>query len=303
MSKFTTFLRGLLAGFLMCFNTALICLPLFLVALLKLLIPLSGWRTLCNHLLDGLSACWISVNRLWVRAPERVIGDDLPLAEVRWCLVTCNHQSWADIFLAQRLLNRRLPQMKFFLKQELIWVPVVGLCWWALDYPFMKRYSREQLKKNPKKLGKDLETARNACRKFSDRPVAIFNFMEGTRFTTEKHRRQRSPFQHLLKPKVGGTGLALDVMGAQLDTLVDLTIHYRGEVPGFWDFLCGRYGEVTIQIALKEIPEELRGRDYNSDSDFRHRLQRWIQQLWEDKDRVLGELDTTAARSQAQPAD
>jgi len=296
MPKLPAPLRGLLAGLLMCLNTALICLPLFLVALLKLLVPLRGWRTLCNHLLDGLSACWISVNRLWVRAPDRVIGSDLQQTGRHWYLVTCNHQSWADIFLAQRLLNRRLPQMKFFLKQELIWVPVVGLCWWALDYPFMKRYSREQLKRNPQKLGKDLATARNACRKFSDRPVAIFNFMEGTRLTPDKHRRQRSPFRHLLKPKVGGTGLVLDVMGEQLDTLVDLTIHYRGKVPGLWEFLCGRYGEVTVQIALQPIPEELRGRDYNSDSEFRNQLQRWIQRLWEEKDQVLAELDaaTTA---------
>jgi len=289
-------LRGLLAGLLMCLNTALICLPLFLVALLKLLVPLRRWRTGCNHLLDGISACWISINRLWVRAPERVIGDELPPAGNRWYLVTCNHQSWADIFLAQRLLNRRLPQMKFFLKQELIWVPVIGLCWWALDYPFMKRYSREQLKKNPKKLGKDLETARKACRKFSDRPVAIFNFMEGTRFSAEKHRRQRSPFRHLLKPKVGGTGLVLDAMGEQLDTLVDLTIHYQGEAPGFWDFLCGRYGEVSVLINIKPIPGELRGRDYGSDSAFRGQLQSWIQDLWEEKDRALAALSDAPTR-------
>jgi len=296
MMKFSSALRGLLAGLLMCLNTALICLPLFLAALLKLLVPLRRWRIACNHLLDGISACWISINRLWVRAPERVIGDELPPTCDRWYLVTCNHQSWADIFIAQRLLNRRLPQMKFFLKQELIWVPVIGLCWWALDYPFMKRYSREQLKKNPKKLGKDLETARKACRKFSDRPVAIFNFMEGTRFTAEKHRRQRSPFRYLLKPKVGGTGLVLDAMGEQLDTLVDLSIHYRGGAPGFWDFLCGRYGEVSVQITLKPIPGELRGRDYGSDSAFRGQLQSWVQELWEEKDRALAALSAAAAR-------
>jgi 1-acyl-sn-glycerol-3-phosphate acyltransferase len=39
----------------------------------------------------------------------------------------------------QRIFHGRIPFLKFFLKQELIWVPVIGLAWWALDFPFMKR--------------------------------------------------------------------------------------------------------------------------------------------------------------------
>lgn len=295
MLKFFCSLRGLLSGLILVLNTGLVCVPLFFFALLKLLIPLRAWRTGCNHILDALQAAWISGNRLWLRRPERVIEQGAPLRSDCWCLVTCNHQAWADIFIAQALLNRRLPQMKFFLKQELFWVPVVGLCWWALDFPFMKRYSREQLKKNPKKLGKDLETARNACRKFSDRPVAIFNFMEGTRFTAAKHAAQRSPFRHLLKPKVAGTGLVLEVMGGQLTTLVDLTIHYQGKVPGMLDLLRGDYGDVTVQIAQHPLPPELCGRDYGSDKAFRGLLQQWVQQLWEDKDQTLTQLAAEAA--------
>jgi len=271
----------------MCLNTALICLPLFGMALLKRLIPLRPWRRFCDGTLDGISAFWIDINRIWMKPVRDVDWQISDLATDRWYFVTCNHQSWADIFIAQSLLNRRIPQMKFFLKQELIWVPVVGLCWWALDYPFMKRYDREYLKKNPHKLGKDLETARKACRKFSDHPVAIFNFMEGTRFSAEKHRKQRSPFRHLLKPKTGGTGLAFDVIGDKLETLVDLTIHYQGEAPDFWNFLCGNYGKVTVQVRQAPIPAELRGRDYAKDSEFRALLQRWVQELWEEKDRAL----------------
>jgi len=293
MNQGISTLRGLLAGTVMCLNTALACLPLFCIALLKRLIPLRAWRRFCNRLLDGISALWIDLNRLWVGPVRGVDWQVDELRTDRWYFVTSNHQSWADIFIVQSLLNRRLPQMKFFLKQELIWVPVVGLCWWALDYPFMQRYSREYLKKHPHKLGKDLATARNACRKFSDHPVAIFNFMEGTRITPEKKHKQRSPFRHLLKPKTGGTGLAFDVMGEKLDSLIDVTIHYRGEVPDLWGFLCGRYGKVSVRVRQEPIPANLLGRNYAEDSEFRAQLQHWAQGLWEDKDRLLEQLERT----------
>ncbi len=286
-------LRGLIAAFLMCLNTALVSLPLFVFALLKFLIPYRPWRRFCTVVLNRIGEIWIAVNSLWMGWTQSldwtVEGRD-GLEPGRWYLVTCNHQSWADIFIVQHLLNRRIPLMKFFLKQELIWVPVIGLCWWALDFPFMKRYSKAELKKHPEKRGSDLDTVRKACEKFRDTPVAIFNFMEGTRFTAAKHRAQSSPYKHLLKPRVAGTGFVLSAMGDRLKTLLDITIHYGGEAPGFWDFLCGRTGEVTVQVEQIPIPGELLGKDYGKDSEFRSRLQRWVNDLWENKDRRLEEL-------------
>ncbi len=52
-----------------------------------------------------------------------------------------NHRSWVDILVLQSIFNRRIPFLKFFLKRQLIWVPLLGLAWWALDFPFMRRYS------------------------------------------------------------------------------------------------------------------------------------------------------------------
>ena len=49
------------------------------------------------------------------------------LARQEWYLMTSNHQSWADILVLQKVTNRRVPSLKFFLKQELIWVPLLGL--------------------------------------------------------------------------------------------------------------------------------------------------------------------------------
>lgn len=285
--------RGAIASLLLGLNTGLHCLLVFVLALAKLVVPFKPWRRLCSRLLNAVVSSWISVNSLWMRLTSdcnwQVSGGE-GLRRDEWYLVTCNHQSWADIFIVQHLLNHRIPQMKFFLKQELIWIPVIGLGWWALDFPFMKRYGKAYLKKHPEKIGEDLKATQRACEKFRDVPVAIFNFMEGTRFTTAKHKRQSSPYRHLLKPQAGGTGYVLSAMGDQLSTLVDITISYGRRVPGFWDFLCGRLDRVDVHIEKRPIPPELLGRDYNNDTQFRSALQRWVKQLWSEKDELLGTM-------------
>ena len=207
-----------------------------------------------------------------------------------WYLVTSNHQSWADILVVQKVLHRRTPMLKFFLKQQLIWVPVIGVAWWALDFPFMKRYTAEQIKKNPSLKGKDLETTRRACEKFKYTPVAVFNFFEGTRFTPQKHDAQQSPYRYLLKPKAGGAGFVLGAMGEQLHTLLNITIHYPDAEHGFWALLSGRIRRVVVRIEALTIPEELRNRDYLQDEAYRLQVQQWVTELWQNKDALLAEL-------------
>ena len=183
-----------------------------------------------------------------------------------------------------------MPLLKFFLKQELIWVPVIGLCWWALEFPFMKRYSKEFLAKHPEKRGQDLATTRKACERYKSNPVSVFNFLEGTRLTPQKHAQQNSPFQYLLKPKAGGIAFVLDAMGEQLDAIVNVTIHYPGGNPGFWDLLCGNVGEVVVRFAKLDVPAEFIGHNYDQDEEYRLQFQQWVNQLWQAKDAQLAEL-------------
>ena len=190
----------------------------------------------------------------------------------------------------QRVFNRRAPFLKFFLKQQLIWVPVIGLAWWGLDFPFMKRYSREYLIKHPEKRGDDLIATRKACEKFRYTPVSVMNFVEGTRFTQAKHDKQKSPYQHLLVPKAGGAAFVLDAMGDSIDTLVDVTIAYPNGAPTFWDFLCGRVPEIQLNISTRSIPEHLKGRDYSSDAEHRRNMKDWLGELWRAKDERLSRM-------------
>ena len=201
-----------------------------------------------------------------------------------------NHQSWVDILVLQYLLNRRMPLLKFFLKQELIWVPVIGLCWWALEFPFMKRFSKEYLAKHPEKRGQDMLTTRKACERYKINPVSVFNFLEGTRLTPAKQAQQNSPFKYLLKPKAGGIAFVLDAMGEQLAALLNVTIHYPNGTPTFVDLLCGRLQRVVVRFEQVEIPAQFIGKNYDGDDAYRLAFQQWVNQLWEDKDAELERL-------------
>ena len=190
----------------------------------------------------------------------------------------------------QHLLNHRIPLLKFFLKQELIWVPAMGLAWWALDFPFMRRHSEEFLKKNPEMRGKDQETTRRACEKFAQVPTSVMNFAEGTRFTRVKHERQQSPYVHLLKPKAGGMAVALNAMGEKFQAVLDVTIVYPDGAPTFWQFLQGRMRRVVVRARLLPIPRHLINADYAGDPAVRAAFQSWVQELWRDKDARITEV-------------
>ena len=211
------------------------------------------------------------------------------LCKDNWYIVVSNHQSWVDIPVLQTVFMGRIPFLKFFLKKELIWVPILGLAWWALDFPFMKRYSNEFLRKYPHLKGKDIEITRKACRKFKAKPVSIMNFMEGTRFTQAKKEKQNSPYNHLLKPKAGGIAFVLGAMGEHLSTLVDVTITYPEGVRNYWEFMCGKITHIKVQIQNMRITPDLLG-DYFNDPMYRDSFQKWVNDFWKQKDHAMGKM-------------
>ncbi len=289
-------LRGALAALLLGLNTIVCCTPLFIVSLFKLCLPFAAAQRVTDELMRHIHEAWISNNKAWMNLLGNTRWQVDGLAGLDYqhsYLITSNHQSWVDILVLQYVLNRRIQPLKFFLKQELIWVPVIGLAWWALGFPFMKRYSKAYLDKHPEKRGKDLETTRKTCAKFRGKPTAIFNFAEGTRFTAAKHRQQQSPFRHLLKPKAGGIAFVLDAMGEQLESIIDVTIHYPEGAPGFWDLLCGRVRRIVVQFEELAIPDDFLGRSYDQDEEYRLAFQRWINRLWEVKDERLERLNSS----------
>jgi len=286
-------LVGAIASVLMVLN-ALFWVPILLLfSLIKLLLPFEAAQKAMAPILLWIAEAWISCNSAWMGLTQRIEWDVTGIEGLKpdsWYMVNCNHQSWVDILVLQHLLNRKIPLLKFFLKQQLIWVPVMGLAWWALDFPFMRRHSEEFLKKHPEHRGKDQETTRKACEKFALLPTSVMNFLEGTRFTAAKHARQQSPYTHLLKPKAGGMALALHALGDKFQAILDITIVYPHGTPTFWYFLQGRLRRVVVRARLLPIPQHLVGADYSGNAEVRQQFQAWVQQLWREKDAQISLL-------------
>lgn len=290
-------LTGLLSWTLLGASTIFWCLMLMPFALLKLALPMRAVRKRLDPCLNWIATQWISTHTGWFAGIQRTAWDVQGNTGLRyddWYLVNCNHQSWVDIFVLQHTLNRRIPLLKFFLKQQLIYVPVIGLAWWALDFPFMKRHGKAQLRRNPALRRQDQETARRACAKFSLVPTSVMVFAEGTRFTEAKRQQQASPYRHLLKPKAGGLAVTLNAMGDRFRSMIDVTIAYPDGIPTFWQLACGRAGRIIVRMHSIPVPAAFCQADYTGDSAFRADFHHWLADQWEAKDREIEALTGNA---------
>ena len=287
-------LIGLLNVILLLGNTLLLIGPLLLIALAKFVLPGQAARDACSRGVMWVAETWAEIDKLIFSTLTPTVWDirgGEGLRRDRSYLVVSNHQSWVDIPALVQAFNRKTPYFKFFLKQELIWVPFLGLAFWALDYPFMKRYSKAYLARHPEMAGQDLEITKRACARFKDLNVTVVNYLEGTRFTAAKQAQQGSPYQHLLKPKAGGVAFTLATLGPQLDALLDVTLVYPGQrTPGFWKLISGQVPKVIMDIRTRELDPALWAGDYQGDAEFRQYVQAWVSQLWQDKDTRIAEL-------------
>ncbi len=296
-----SFLRVPLALLALALNILLHVTFVFLFTLVKLVVPLRAVRQACSRALVAIAESWIGVNNVLFGVFTRMRWQVQGLEGLRRdgnYLVLCNHQSWVDIPVLQKVFNRRIPFLRFFLKQELIWVPLLGLAWWALDFPFMKRYSRQTLLRHPELQGKDREATRRACEKFRHMPVSVMNFAEGTRFTPAKHDAQHSPFRHLLRPKAGGVAFVLDAMGEALHAILDVTIVYPYGPCTIVDLIAGRVREVRVHVRERPIGRELIG-SYDEDAAYRGRVKAWMNTLWSEKDAQVARMQPEAGANPA----
>jgi len=286
-------ITAIIASSLLFINVIFWCSLLFLLTPIKFILPEIVVRKVMDPIFSTIAGAWISCNSGWMRLTQKTHWDiELPsnLDPKGWYFVSSNHQSWVDIFVLQHVLNGKIPFLKFFLKQELIRVPIMGQAWWALDFPFMKRFSKSYLAKHPEMKGKDIETTQKACEKFKHMPTSVMNFLEGTRFTPSKHEKQNAQYQHLLNPKSGGFAFALNAMGTKFQSLLDCTIVYPEGIPSFSDFIHGKVPEVIVRIREIPIPVEFSQGDYENDPAFKQNFQSWISDLWDEKDQQITDI-------------
>lgn len=285
-------LRGTATIVLLLLNLGFWGVPVLTIGVLKLVTRGEARRRVIRIVAD-LTARWVGTNNAIFDLMLGTVWDVDGIGDVdrdgRY-LIFSNHVSWADIFVVLRVFHRRVAFPRFFLKRELAWFPIIGQAAWALDYPFMRRYTAEYLATHPEKRGKDLETTRRACQRYRNVPVAILNFLEGTRFTEEKRVDQDSPHAHLLRPRVGGVAFVLACLGDQLDGIIDVTIAYPGHVTTAWDFVSGRIDRVAVRARCVDIPAEFLTDRITEPGPERDSFKQWVEETWREKDDLLARL-------------
>ncbi len=281
--------RGVLSLLILGLNTLACCVPLYLLGLLRPLLP-GRARQHVGHWMDRIIDLWVGINRLLFRALDLTRMDvewqgEAVLQRDRWYLVISNHQSWADILVLQNCLWGRVPPLKFFTKRQLAWIPLLGPAMWLLGFPYVRRASPEEVARNPQVRELDRRTTLESCQSFRHHPTSVLSFLEGTRFTAEKHAAQDAMYEHLLNPKLGGVSYVIASLKDRLHRVLDVTVVYPDGVPTFWALVQGRCRRVQVLVQCLELPGELREA---ADSDaVRARLRPWIDALWHDKDRRL----------------
>ena len=291
MSEIRRFFIGILTFF-----TILIILS-FAVTLLTIvniprIIPNKNLKVLCGSLSNTMGSATVASITAALRILHKLKWDFQIPEDVNtdtWYIAMSNHQSWADIFILLAAGHKKIPLLKFFMKKELQWIPIIYLVHKTVDMPFLNRHSRAQIQADPELKKVDFENAKIAAKRFSRNPSTAFSFSEGTRFTQQKHTEQESPYTNLLKPKVGALAIALSGM-PQVNTLVDFTVVYASERRSTWDFLCGDLSKAKVVAKTHSLPETLKNRSFEEEDDYRKSFQKFVDKIWIEKNQMIEDL-------------
>lgn len=310
--KIAKHLSLLLAGGTITAQSLVAGLPLFACGSVKLIDGRLGLNSRLGHQADqsiiDIANHWIGINNQLtdILLPNKDWRIDLPhdLAANKKYLLICNHQSWIDTSIIQYISENKLPLTRFFAKHELLYIPIVGQAFYLLDFPMMKRHSKEQIAKNPSLANRDLDEAWRACQLLTDKPFVLLNYLEGTRFTPKKHQKQQSPYRHLLKPKAGGLALAISSLGDKIDGILDMTIVYPDGMPNYPNLWLGNINRLGVRIEKAVMDDDLfcqlKDGCYHKKADNDHQqkayqaikdeFHHWLDKRWQHKDKVIDEI-------------
>ncbi len=294
MKNFLKSFLGVFLAILLAINMLFAVFMIMLISLISYLAPSPQLRTKIQTFLQKIPVFWMDIN-FWItqilnHGKWQVEKDNAPLNPQGWYILISNHQSWVDIFILGMYFRHKIPNLKFFMKKELLWtLPFASWACYLLDYPFMGRHSHADVRKNPELKTYDIEATKKACDKFKEFPTTVMNFVEGTRFTTQKQQTQQSPYQNLLKPKSMGIGLVLHELHPYLKGVINVTLYYQPRFISLWAFISGKVEKIYLHYDILPISPDIIGDPY-TDRVFRKQLQQWLNSLWLEKDQRLKTL-------------
>ena len=279
-------------------GTTLIAIPVLLMAFIKLILPIRPVLKVVDVVNQLAFKCFCLNNAFLIRLTNKADWDIQGFENIKIngsCIIISNHVTWADIVLLCHVYRGRIPITKFFLKQSLIWIPVIGQVCYAVGMPFLRRYSRAKILKNPKLKNKDVNATRKACKSLVNYPSSLVNFVEGTRFTEAKAVAQKTPYQNLMPPKATSLAVALGIIGNNIDCILNTTLVYPDNKPGtniFMSLLCGRLHKFAARVEViskEEIQEHLIG-DYLNDKQFKRNFNTKLRAIWQEKDESIAAI-------------
>ena len=216
--------------------------PLILIVIAQTIIRRDEFHHWCFRAVDRIYRTAVRIDSFFLKRVlgiEFIVHGAVPNDTSEQCIVVSNHRSWFDILVIQEVITGRGPILKFLIKRELVYVPVVGWICLALDFPRLNR-GRDEAGRE-----KDFASVAAAASRVNETPCALMNFAEGTRFTIAKRDRLGSDYDHLLNPKTGGFRIMLGALSADI---LDITLVYPVDDITFWRCLSGELKSVEIFI-------------------------------------------------------
>ena len=266
MKKTALHLYSTISSLWVFINLAFWLIPLTIIAIGKLLLPHCEvfWSRAISFCYHGAAR----FNSLWMLYVVGVsINISGSIGKHPSPIVISNHQSWLDIPVIHHVITDHGPIIKFLIKRQLIWVPIVGWLCWILGFPRLYRGQGYESRE------KDYETIRKFSQRASTDSGAVLIFPEGTRFTQAKRETQNSPYQHLLTPRMGGIRLVKDAVDPDTP-IIDVTLKYVGGNSNFWECLHGVTKDVDVTVNVYRL----------GDIDD---LAGWLKERWEEKEELL----------------
>ncbi|MBK2086064.1 acetyltransferase [Francisella adeliensis] len=278
---------GLFSIICLLINSAIVFLPVIFFSVLKLIIPIKSVKYHCTTAVQALASFWVSFAILVTElfSPTEIeFEQNAELRRKNSYLIISNHKSWLDTLILILAFHKKIAFPKFFMKFQMFFVPLIGIVCWALEFPAMKRYSKEYIAKHPDKEGKDIEMTKEYCQSLSDRPTTIVNFVEGTRYTDQKAKK--SNYSHLLRPKAGGIAVILKSLSGKMTGILNTTIVYENPNQTLWDFMIRKTKKIKVKVDFIPIAEVPLG-DYFNNANDKKTFQNWLNNLWLKNDKYI----------------
>lgn len=268
MASIVKHLISLVTSLWVAANLSLWLLPLLLFTILKILVPIPAVTRFTNAALELIYRAAVWGDSFWM---TKIIGINIrfegEMPDHPAPIVVCNHQTWFDIPVVQHTVAYEGPIVKFLIKRQLVWVPIIGWICYALNFPRLNRGEGDNARQ------KDYAAIKAASNTLSAERGALLIFAEGTRFTAQKHKNQSPPYQHLLQPRPGGLKIALETAPPGTP-VVDITLVYRNGQTNFWYGLHGACPNIDVVI-----------RQYAADDIDDARS--WLADRWSEKDELI----------------